>query len=79
MSKSFSNTEGLPSTDYEKFIVVKDVGNYQLTANDLSNFSTPLNGLEITLIRGNYQLTGAGSQNVAFCAFDSFKTHVKLN
>lgn len=76
--KLFPNTGSLSNTDFERLIVVKDNGSYQLTAADLSDFQTPLNGLEITLFRGNFRVTGASNQAVAFCVFDFFKANVKL-
>ena len=76
--KAFPNTEILPIEDMERFIVVSDNGSYQLTSQDLRDFPVPLNSLEISIFRGNYQVFD-NANPVALCVFDFFKTYVKLN
>ncbi len=75
--KSFPNTDALPSESIERYITVADNGNYQLNADDLRNFPAPLHGFEITIFRGNFQISDT-NRPVAVCAFDYFKTYVQL-
>jgi hypothetical protein len=78
VEKMRPNTDALPTQRIEKLIIVPDNGHYHITSLDLEGFPLPLKNFEITIYRGNYQVS-EGNRPVAFFAFDYYTTRGELN
>ena len=68
-----------PNYLIDKYIIAADIGSYQISKKDLKGFPYPLNGLGITIYRGNFlKPTTSKNKIVKIILYDSFTTSVML-
>ncbi len=78
--KQFPNRSNYPSKSVDKYITTEDSGSYQLSEKDLKEFPSPLNGLEITIYRGNYLSSQTKDHKIiSVISYDCYRTNIRIS